>query len=137
LGPISQYPNLNANKPFTLGFTDPDIDDCFIVNPDPSSVPLDTQPLPLQLLGFFSHPSTNIHLEVLSTEPAFQFYTGKYINVPAVEAEGLPAREPRSGFCVEPSRYVNAPNVNEWRGMCLMKKGEIWGSRTVYKAWKS
>jgi aldose 1-epimerase len=132
-GHITSYPGITPNQPFTLGLTDPDIDDCFIVNPDPSSVPLDTRPLPLHLLGSFSHPLTSVHLQVFSTEPAFQFYTGKYIDVPATESS--PARPPRSGFCVEPSRYVNAPNVGEWRGMCLVKRGEVWGSRTVYKAW--
>jgi aldose 1-epimerase len=53
--------------------------------------------------------------------------------VPAVE--GLDARGPRSGFCVEPSRFVNAVNVDEWRGQVLLKKGEVYGSRVVYKAW--
>jgi aldose 1-epimerase len=79
------------------------------------------------------HLQTGIYLEVLSTEPAFQFYTGAYIDVPAVE--GLPARGPRSGFCVEPSRYVNAPNVDEWKGMVLLKKGQTYGSRSVYRGW--
>jgi len=136
-GTITSYPNLTPYQPFTLGPTDPDIDDCFIVNTDPSSIPLDTRTQPLNPLASFSHPLTNIHLEVLSTEPAFQFYTGKFINVPAAEEENVPARGPRSGFCVEPSRYVNAPNVDEWKGMCLVKRGQIWGSKTVYKAWRA
>jgi aldose 1-epimerase len=79
------------------------------------------------------HPETKIHLDVLSTEPAFQFYTGKYIGVP--EVEGVAAREARSGFCVEPSRYVNAVNVPEWRGQVILKKGEAYGSRIVYRGW--
>jgi aldose 1-epimerase len=101
---------------------------------DPASVPLDTRTRPLKLLAAMKHLITGLHLEVHSTEPAFQFYTGKYIDVPAVG--GAPARGPRSGFCVEPSRYVNAPNEPAWRGMCLLKRGQTWGSRTVYKAWK-
>lgn len=72
-------------------------------------------------------------MEVLSTEPAFQFYTGKHIDVPA--SEGVPARVSRAGFCVEPSRYVNAVNVEEWRGQVVVKKGEVYGSRVVFKAW--
>ena len=79
------------------------------------------------------HPKTGIHLEVLSTDPAFQFYTGKYINVPAVE--GVEARGARSAFCVEPSRYVNAVNVDEWKGQVALKKGQVYGSRIVYRGW--
>jgi len=70
---------------------------------------------------------------VHSTEPAFQFYTGKYIETPAVG--DLPARGKRSGFCVEPSRFVNAANVPEWRHQMVLKKGEVYGARIVYRAW--
>lgn len=104
------------------------------MNEEPSSVPVDTRSSPLTRLVAAYHPESRIHLEVYSTEPAFQFYTGKYIDVPAVG--GYPARDSRSGFCVEPSRYVNALNVPEWKNMTLLKKGETYGCRIVYKAWK-
>jgi len=109
------------------------VDDCFVFDTPANSIPIDTRSETLKRLIAAYHPMTGIHLEVLSTEPAFQFYTGAHIDVPSVE--GVPARGPRSGFCVEPSRYVNAPNVEEWRGMVLLKKGEVYGSRTVYRAW--
>jgi len=132
-GGPTPYKGIEANKPFTLGPKEPDVDDCFIVNADSSSTPLDTRSEPLTKLVMAYHRSTGIHLEVWSTEPAFQFYTGKYIDVPAVD--GVPARGPRSGFCVEPSRYVDAANVDEWKGQVLLKKGQTYGSRTVYRAW--
>ncbi|KAL2071994.1 hypothetical protein VTL71DRAFT_11337 [Oculimacula yallundae] len=137
----SPYPGLTASKPFTLGLTEPDIDDCFIVDPSQaSSIPLDTRSSPLTKLVTAYHPSTKVHLEVLSTEPAFQFYTGKYIDVAEIQdadVEGgkVEKRGARSGFCVEPSRYVNAVNVDEWRGQVVLKKGEVYGSRVVYKGW--
>jgi len=49
---------------------------------------------------------------------------------------GAAARAKRSGFCVEPSRYVNACNVDEWENMTLLKKGQTYGCRIVYRAWK-
>ncbi|KAH7370150.1 putative bifunctional protein gal10 [Rhexocercosporidium sp. MPI-PUGE-AT-0058] len=134
----SSYPAVTANKSFTLGLTDPDIDDCFVVDPSlASSIPLDTRSSPLTKLVSAYHPETKIHLEVLSTEPAFQFYTGKYIDVAEIAEEGgkVEKRGPRAGFCVEPSRYVNAVNVEEWRGQVVLKKGEVYGSRVVYKGW--
>ncbi|KAG9235369.1 putative bifunctional protein gal10 [Amylocarpus encephaloides] len=128
------YPGVESSKPINLGPEEPDIDDCFIVSPpSASSIPLDTRRSPLTKLVTAYHPETKINFEVLSTEPAFQFYTGKYIDVP--EVEGQVARGKRSGFCVEPSRYVNAVNVPEWRGQVLLKKGEKYASRVVYRGW--
>lgn len=121
--------------PFTLGEAEPDVDDCFVLNPEsPGNVPIDTRSSKLNLLVAARHPESGIHLEVWSTEPAFQFYTGKHINVP--EIGGVPARGARAGFCVEPSRWVNAVNVPDWKSQMVLKKGETYGARIVYKAWK-
>jgi aldose 1-epimerase len=132
-GGPKKYEGITSNTQFTLGKEKPDVDDCFVVNDKPASIPIDTRNEPLKRLVKAYHPSKGIHLEVLSTEPAFQFYTGKYIDVPATE--GVAARGARSGFCVEPSRYVNAINEDEWKGMVVLKKGEVYGSRVVYKGW--
>lgn len=132
-GPIEEYPGVTANKAFTLDEKEPDIDDCFVANTNPGSIPIDTRTEPLKKVASFYHPDTKIHLEISTTEPAFQFYTGKYIDVPAVE--GLPARGARSGFCVEPSRYVNAINIPEYKKMMVLKKGEVYGSKIVYRGW--
>ncbi|KAF2400085.1 bifunctional protein GAL10 [Trichodelitschia bisporula] len=134
-GPLEPYPGIKANVPFILGPSEPDIDHCFILTSNPARIPIDTRSLPLRTLASFSHPTSGINLEIQSTEPAFQLYTGKYISVPAVG--GLPARGARSGFCVEPSRYVNAINVDEWRGMVILRRGQKYGSRTVYRGWKA
>ncbi|KAK2747311.1 hypothetical protein FQN57_002209 [Myotisia sp. PD_48] len=134
LGTIEPYPILEVKQPFILGESDPKFDTCFIMDTNPGSIPLDTRSKPLELLASFKHPDTGLNLEVFSTEPAFQFYTGDGVDVPAVEE--FPAKGPRSGFCVEPGRYINAPNEPEWRNMCLLKQGGIWGSRSVYKTWK-
>ncbi|KAI1166000.1 galactose mutarotase-like domain-containing protein [Nemania serpens] len=130
------FAKVAASEDFVLGAEEPDIDDCFVVDPSasPSSVPIDTRSQPLVSLVQARHPESNIHLEVYSTEPSFQYYTGRWIDVPAVD--GLPARGARSGFCVEPSRFVNACNVEDWKSQMLLKKGEKYGCRTVYKAWK-
>lgn len=85
-----------------------------------------------------SHPTTKLSLEILSTEPAFQFYTGEHIDVPELESssgEKIAARGARAGIAVEPSRYVDAQR-SEWRGQCLLKKGEVWGAKSQYRAWK-
>lgn len=132
-GSIEKFPR-EVTKPFLLGATDPHIDDVFLMETDPTKIPLDTRSLPLRQLAQFSHPVTGLHLEVHSTEPAFQFYTGKYIDVPGIDG-GRPHGE-GAGFCVEPGRYVNAINEPRWRDMVTLKKGQLFGCKTVYKAWK-
>jgi len=134
-GEIASYPGLEAGKPFTLGTSEPLIDHCFVLDPSSaSSVGPDTRASPLRKLCSFHHPNSRLHLEALSTEPAFQFYTGQYTDVK--DKEGRQLFGPRSGFCVEASRYINAVNEERWRGMVTLRKGEKWGSRTVYRAWK-
>lgn len=135
-GDPAPFPGVTANTPITLGATEPDFDHCFVVDPaaDPAAVPIDTRALPLRGLVAARNPASGVHLEVLSTEPAFQFYTGKFIDVPAVD--GAPARGSRSAFCVEPGRFVNAVNEDRWKSQVLLRKGEKYGARTVYKAWK-
>ncbi|KAJ5667966.1 Glycoside hydrolase-type carbohydrate-binding subgroup [Penicillium maclennaniae] len=133
LGNIDQFPR-DVTKPFELTATGAHIDDVFIMETDPSKIPLDTRELPLRRLAEFSNANTGLHLEVHSTEPAFQFYTGKYINIPSID--GAAPHTEGAGFCVEPSRYVNAINEPEWRNMVLLKKGQIFGCKNVYKAWK-
>jgi aldose 1-epimerase len=134
-GEIRSYPGFKADEQFTLGTEEPVFNHCFVVNEDPAGVPIDTRRLPLKRLGTFYHADSGILLKVLSTEPAFQLYTGEYNDVPAVE--NLPARGPRSGFCVEPSRYVNAVNGDAWKAMVTLKRGERYGSKIVYRAWSN
>jgi len=108
---------------------------------EPETIPTDTRGRPLRLNASFYHPDTHAHLEVLSTEPAFQFYTGKFIDVPEIKDHNgevlVPKRIARAGFCVEPSRYVNAVNTPEWKSMVTVKTGEKFGSKIVFRAWKS
>jgi len=37
---------------------------------------------------------------------------------------------------VEPSRYVNAINVPEWRNQVVLKKGQVYGAQIVYRGWE-
>jgi aldose 1-epimerase len=143
-GAIAPYPDVEANTEFTLGPIQPDIDHCFVLDPatvtPPATVPPDTRTHPLRLNAAARHPKSRVRLEVHSTEPAFQFYTGRYIDVPEVrDGAGRvvsPAREARAGFCVEPSRFVNAVNVDGWRGMVVLRRGQLYGARVVYRAWQ-
>lgn len=150
-GAIESFPGLQGpgvEQTFTA--TAPEVDHCFVVDRDASAVPLDTRGRELRRLVTLKAPDTGIQLDVSSTEPAFQFYTGDGTNVPETKEsaafQGLgdgdqhglkgEARGPRCGIAIEPSRYVDCANRPEWRGMVLLKKGAIYGSRSRYQAWK-
>ena len=135
LGSITAYPGIAPDKPFTLGKGEPNVDHCFVVESDSSKIPLDTRHGAMKKLLLMSHPSTKLHLDIYSTEPAFQFYTGQFVDVAAIEDS--PAKPPRAGICVEPQRYINAVNVPEWRNQVVLKRGETWGARSLYKSWKA
>ena len=134
LGNVEKYPDVQANQPFILGAKEPDIDHCFIMDANPRDIPVDTRSRSLSTLAALSHKGTGLHLEIYSTEPAFQFYTGRHISVPA--SEHGPERIARAGLCVEPSRYIDAINRPEWRNMSILKQGEKYGSHTRYIAWR-
>ena len=134
-GAVEDFPGLTANKAFTLGANTPCINHCFVFDIEAPDVPSDTRSLPMRRLVEMSHPSTGLHLEISSTEPAFQIYTGDYVNVAATADS--PAMTARSGLAVEPCRYINAINVPEWRNQVILKRGQLWGSKTVYKSWKA
>ncbi|ONH80175.1 Bifunctional protein GAL10 [Saccharomyces cerevisiae] len=67
---------------------------------------------------------SHIKFEVSTTEPTVHLYTGDNLCGKFV---------PRSGFAVQQGRYVDAINRDEWRGCVLLKRGEVYTSKTQYK----
>jgi aldose 1-epimerase len=126
IGHMASYPGVEPGKAFTLGKSAPNIDHCFLVESDASQTALDTREGPMRNLVSMWHPSSKLHLDIFSTEPAFQFYTGQFVHVAA--AEDSPAKPPPAGICVEPQRYINAINIPEWRNMVVLKRGPMWGA---------
>lgn len=149
-GTLTPHPDVPyTNKPFPLydaaSSSTVQLDDCFIVSTDPSSVRLDTRPEPLHLLAELHSSATGISLRVESSEPAFQCYTGKFMDVPAWPSgqakghayPGGPGFAKNAGVCIEPSRFVNAAACQDLRSMVLLKKGSVYGARTRYTAWQT
>lgn len=73
---------------------------------------------------------TGRKMEFLTTEPAFQFYTGYYLN-------GKYSRGPLKfnqfcGFCLEAQHYPDSPNQKTFPSVVL-RPGETYSQTTVYK----
>lgn len=76
-------------------------------------------------------PTTGRVMEVSTTEPATQFYTGNFLDGSNIGKGGVSYAQ-RSGFCLETEHYPDAPNQAKFPTTEL-KPGENYKTTTVYK----
>lgn len=69
-------------------------------------------------------------MEVFTTQPGVQFYTGNFLNG-SQKGRGV-AYEKRTGFCLETQHFPDSPNKPDFPST-LLKPGEVWKSQTIYK----
>ncbi len=84
----------------------------------------------LTLAARVSEPTTRRVMEVHTTEPGVQFYTGNFLDDKLASKSGKPYAK-HSGFCLETQHYPDSPNQPEFPSTVL-KPGEEYNSRTVY-----
>lgn len=75
--------------------------------------------------------ATGRFLEVFTTEPAIQFYSGNFLDGSVIGKSGIPAKF-RTGFCLETQHYPDSPNQPKFP-TTLLKPGETYQTTTVYK----
>lgn len=92
---------------------------------------IDSDPGEMAPAGQIFHGGTGRVLEVCTTQPGMQFYSGNHmadrINGKLGAMYGF-----RSGFCVETQGYVDAPNRPEFPAITL-RPGEIYEHTTEYR----
>jgi aldose 1-epimerase len=76
-------------------------------------------------------PRSGRVLEVSTTEPGIQFYTGNFLDGSVVGKGGKPYVR-RSGFCLETQRYPDTPNKPEFP-TAVLKPGQTYKSTTIYR----
>ena len=76
-------------------------------------------------------PTTGRTLEVWSTEPATQFYSGNFLDG-TLTGKGGWTYQFRNGFCFEPQHYPDAPNHPAFPTTEL-KPGETYKNTIIYK----
>ncbi len=74
---------------------------------------------------------SGIKLEVLTTEPAVQFYTGNYLGG-YDKGKNKERYEDRTGLCLETQHHPDSPNQAQFPST-LLQKGEVFNSKTIYK----
>ena len=85
----------------------------------------------LSLAARVTEPTTGRVMEVLTTEPGIQFYSGNFLNGSHI-GKGGTAYEHRSGFCLETQHYPDSPNTEGFPSTVLTP-GTTYQSKTVYR----
>lgn len=85
----------------------------------------------LTLAARVEEPSSGRIMEVLTTEPALQFYSGNFLTGKNIGKKGH-AYVYRSGFCLESQHYPDSPNRPEFPSTVL-DPGKKYSSVTVYR----
>jgi aldose 1-epimerase len=85
----------------------------------------------LRLAAMVHEPTSGRIMEVLTTEPAIQFYTGNFLDGKATGKGGVVIKK-RTGFCLETEHYPDAPNQSKFP-TTVLKPNETYKTTTVYK----
>ncbi|HEX5869876.1 MAG TPA: aldose epimerase family protein [Longimicrobium sp.] len=86
---------------------------------------------PLAYAARVHEPLSGRVLELFTTEPGLQFYSGNYLDGGATGKDRQPYGY-RCGFCLEPQKFPDSPNHPEFP-TCILRPGERYASRTVYR----
>ncbi len=85
----------------------------------------------LRRMATVHEPQTGRVLEVLSTEPGLQFYTGNFLDGSLTGKRGQ-VYAFRNGFCMEPQHFPNSPNHAEFPAVVL-NPGETYRNTILYR----
>ena len=86
---------------------------------------------PLQLAARVRHPGSGRVLEISTTEPGVQFYTGNFLDGTEVGPSGR-AYTKHGGFCLEAQHYPDSPNKPEFPST-ILRPGETYTQTTVHR----
>jgi len=85
----------------------------------------------LTLQARVSEPTTGRVMEVLSTEPGLQFYSGNFLDG-TITGKGGRVYNHRNAFVMEPQHFPDSPNHSTFPSIVL-KPGETYHNTIIYK----
>jgi aldose 1-epimerase len=88
-------------------------------------------PRSLRLMARVSDPTSGRILEVYSTEPAMQFYSGNFLDG-TLTGKGGWTYQFRDAFCMEPQHYPDSPNHPDFPST-LLRPGETYHNTIIYR----
>lgn len=133
LRPVKGTP-LDFTKPMKIGTRIDDnyeqlvlghgYDHNFVINPKPDQNGM-------KLAARVHEPITGRSLEVWTTQPGVQFYTGNFLDGSVVGKHGH-VYKGRYGFCLETQHFPDSPNHPDFPST-ILKQGETFREKTVFK----
>ena len=90
-----------------------------------------TRSAEFSLAARVTEPTSGRVVEVWTTEPGVQFYTGNFLDGSA-RGKGGKAYELRTGFCLETQHFPDSPNHPDFPSTVL-SPGEVYHTTTTYK----
>jgi len=85
----------------------------------------------LQKVAVLSDPISGRTLEVYTTQPGLQFYTGNFLDGKFVNRDGKPIKQ-HTALCLETQHFPDSPNEPGFPST-ILRPGEKYHSLTVYK----
>ncbi|TFF34460.1 aldose epimerase family protein [Mucilaginibacter psychrotolerans] len=79
-----------------------------------------------------SSTKTGIAMEVYTSEPGLQFYSGNFLTGQTHDGKGGAAYPLRSAFCLETQHFPDSPNQPTFPST-LLKPGQTYQTKTTYK----
>jgi aldose 1-epimerase len=76
-------------------------------------------------------PSSGRVMEIYTTEPGLQFYSGNFLDG-TLRGKGGVVYGHRFGFCMETQHFPDSPNHPAFPST-ILRPGEQYRSRTIYK----
>lgn len=125
LAPVKGTP-FDFSEPKTIGLridqvpgNPPGYDHCYVLR---------SQSGKLALAARVEHPASGRYMEIYTTQPGIQFYTGNFLD--GSEANGGFRRN--EGFCLETQHYPDSPNRPEFPS-AVLRPGETYRQATVHR----
>jgi aldose 1-epimerase len=84
-----------------------------------------------ELAARVREPGTGRVLEVFTTEPGVQFYSGNFLDGTITGKKGH-VYQRRSGFCLETQHFPDSPNHPDFPST-ILKPGQVYRSRAIYR----
>ncbi len=76
-------------------------------------------------------PASGWSMDLLTTEPGLQFYSGNFLDGSQVGKRGR-VYQRHAGFCLEPQHYPDSPNRPEFPST-ILRPGQTYRSQTVFR----
>jgi aldose 1-epimerase len=96
-------------------------DHCWVLNSKDS----------MKNVGTVSEASTGRYVDVMTTEPAVQFYSGNFLDGTITGKAGIKYAR-RFGLCLETEHFPDSPNQPQFPSV-LLKPGEVYKTSTIYR----